>query len=505
MIGSRSEMTELLRVCLQSLGKVFIVLDAIDECDDEAGLLKDLTNIAEGSDVNIIFFSRPNSAHLPFLVAEDKCISMSGDLIKQDIELFLSNNIHDLVRRRLLMRSDGEEEIVKRLLQGSDGMFLWARLMINYLGSPALTPAQRLKAIHTVTLPERLEDMYQRTLGLITAATKPEQEPAKRVFSWLAYGQSELGIQELHEALTSLPGKSPASTKFVDIERSIVLSCAGLVHTSSSKTCHFVHLSALEFFLSAHKSLLNRRYSDKYPQPPWLDLIPTKFEGHLEILAACLSYLTFQTPSQPLSGKLSDPASSIDLHKAFPLLKYSSTHWMYHLQSTIPTHEFTRIRRVDQGIPMDIVDDIFGMLSAFLPQKTTLMAMMEAFYVFGKGQPPNTKALRSWSDWALKYASRENLGDLRKLAEDVREFGWDLDNLHTLWGPSLAAAPQIIWEDITAYTPSRFFAQTNATAVTSLTPLFPKHEDLSTNPLSTISAVSASSRELGVLSIWPPR
>jgi hypothetical protein len=154
---------------------------------------------------------------------------------------------------------------------------------------------------------------------------------------------------------------------------------------------------------------------------------------------------------------------------------------------------------------MDIVDDIFGVLSAFLPQKTTLMAMTEAFYVFGKGQPPNTKALHSWSDWELKYASRGNMGDLRKLAEDVGEFGLDLDNLHTLWGPGLVAAPQIIWEDITAYTPSRFFAQTNATAVTFLTPLIPKHEDLSTNPLSTISAVSASSCELGVLSIWPPR
>jgi hypothetical protein len=498
-------MIELLRVCLQSLGKAFIVLDAIDECDGEAGLLKDLTDIIEGSDVNIIFFSRPNSAHLPFLVAEDKCISMGVDLIGRDIELFLSNNIHDLVRRHLLMQSDGEAEIVKRLLQGSDGMFLWARLMINYLGSPALTPAQRLKAIHTVILPERLEDMYQRMLGLITAATKPEQELAKRVFSWLVYGPPEMGIQELHEALTSLPGKSRASKKFVDIERSIILSCAGLVHTSSSKACHFIHLSALEFFLSAHKSFLDRRYSDRFPQPTWLDLVPTKFEGHLEILAACLSYLTFQAPSQPLSGNLGSPASSIDLHEAFPLLKYSSTHWMHHLQSTIPTHEFTRIRRVDQGIPMDIVDDIFGVLSAFLPQKTTLMAMTEAFYVFGKGQPPNTKALHSWSDWALKYASRGNMGDLRKLAEDVGEFGLDLDNLHTLWGPGLVAAPQIIWEDITAYTPSRFFAQTNATAVTFLTPLIPKHEDLSTNPLSTISAVSASSCELGVLSIWPPR
>jgi hypothetical protein len=329
-------MTELLSVCLQFLGKAFIVLDAIDECDHEAGLLKDLTDIIEGLDVKIIIFSRPNSARLPFLVAEDKCISMSGDLIEQYIELFLPNNIHDLVRRRLLMRSDGEAEIVKRLLQGSDSIYFWTRLMTNYLGSSTLTPAQRLKEIHTVTLSERLEDNYQRTLGLITAATKTEQELARRIFSWLAFGQSEMGIQELHEALTSLPEKSPASKKFVDIERSIILSCAGLVHTSSSKACHFIHLLVLEFFLSAHKSLLNRRYSDKFPHPPGLDLILTKFEGHLEILAACLNYLTFQTPSQPLSVKLSNPTSSIDLHKAFPLLKYSSSHWMHHLGKDHP-------------------------------------------------------------------------------------------------------------------------------------------------------------------------
>jgi hypothetical protein len=36
---------------------------------------------------------------------------------------------------------------------------------------------------------------------------------------------------------------------------------------------------------------------------------------------------------------------------------------------------------------MDIVDDIFGVLLAFLPQKPTLMAMLEALYVFGKDQP----------------------------------------------------------------------------------------------------------------------
>jgi len=88
------------------------------------------------------------------------------------------------------------------------------------------------------------------------------------------------------------------------------------------------------------------------------------------------------------------------------------------------------------------------------------------------------------------------------------ELGSLFDYLSTLeheWGVSLRVAPQTIWQDLTAFHPSRFFLQTTATTVKTVSSTDADSGSLSTICLCTISEDLPDGSLMAVLSVWPSR
>ncbi|RYP78188.1 hypothetical protein DL771_000665 [Monosporascus sp. 5C6A] len=91
--------------------------------------------------------------------------------------------------------------MVQHVAKRAEGMFLWARVMVAYLNSPALTRERRIDTIMEQTPRglERLEDLYCRIQDRIDSLDGPSRELAHKALLWVAYAQ--LSSPELKEAI----------------------------------------------------------------------------------------------------------------------------------------------------------------------------------------------------------------------------------------------------------------------------------------------------------------
>ena len=507
IIASQSELVELLHVCLQGRPKVYVVLDALDECEDSQALIRNLNRACQGSCVKTLFLSRPNVASLRTVVKDNRII-LNKQGIRHDVELYLSRKVDLLLSENLLCQTSSKRELLAHLGLGADGMFLWARLMVAYLNSPGRPRSQRLRTFKEVKLPEGLDTMYERILSLISRATSAERDLARKVFIWLSNAKSSLNKEALYEAITTVDQAAKDSKyEYGDFEHAVVMSCAGLVEPAhsdgfgSQDSFRYIHLSVLEYF-SVYSNSTTQQVLPKTANA--LSLVPSRVEAHTEMARSSLFYLTYRTPAQPLSGKLGVNCSPYLLEKNFPFLRYASLHWIYHLWEI--TTSLERVSDNEAELYETAIQNTYEILSGFISKKFVVMAWIEARYTFtfgGQDFPIDFGGLRQWCVWVEGKPVRDGKFDTHELFQDVMDFHQDLVTIHDEWSVMLYAHPDEIWGSIAAFTPSRFLAQNSATTVNSLAPKLLGKGTYSDSPLCTVSEVASSGAGFAVLSVWP--
>lgn len=171
-------------------------------------------------------------------------------MLNRDIAIYLELQFCLLHEYNLLLDDNDDTGLIQHLVEGADGMFLWARLMIAYLNSPALTPKQRMETIFK-TMPEGLEEMYARILGLVRKLDSPSQNLARRVFMWVAYARCAMNSAQSCEVISATGTEDGDTNRLVDVDHAMIVSCAGLVEKRQCQTFHFIHLTARYFTSSA--------------------------------------------------------------------------------------------------------------------------------------------------------------------------------------------------------------------------------------------------------------
>jgi len=144
-IASREEVKDLVQLSLNCVGKTYIVLDGLDECDDCDDLVHQLRKVSEIPSVRLVLFSRPTVTTVPELIPHLTLLSI-GLSNNADIDHYLRNATMAMKEKRLLPQATDYAEVAKSLTHRADGMFLWARLMVTYLDSPALYPAEEAES-----------------------------------------------------------------------------------------------------------------------------------------------------------------------------------------------------------------------------------------------------------------------------------------------------------------------------------------------------------------------
>jgi hypothetical protein len=495
-ISSKQEVLDLLRVCLtaQNSEQVFIVLDGVDECSDSDQLIEDLfLYITQQSTAKLLIFSRPNTSLLHEIVPSTQQYSI-GRSTSADIRLFLLMELEKLTYRGRLPKNADLEDFADRLALGADGMFLWARLMINYLDkAKSLTPAGRIKAIHRVRSPERLEDMYHRIMRQIDDGYAEDSKFARFIIMWLIHAKRTLTTNEMKHAVMICSAESD----YPNFERMVLGSCACLVETfgvynersqKNTEAFRLIHLSAREFILN---SLANTN-----------PLYVSEIEANFQITHICLKYLMEKLPDGPLSGQVSQDASLVEVDDSLPLCNYAAVNWTKHLGRI----KLAKPKSGDSDesiLPKEQSRRLCDVLSRFLGRKFIVTAWIESTYLFAKILVFD--GLLNWSKYHTGILGPQSENMEHPVFEDSLQFCDELRRLNDAWGEQLRKSPSCIWLESTAFSNYKHLAKSTAMTYTQISAGESNSSKYGNQQLCEISVASMDGRHVGILTILPSK
>jgi hypothetical protein len=330
----------------------FIVIDGIDECDGSDRHLDHLFNIGSSHDVRLVLLSRPSidwmSSSLSHSVSslQSRVLSLTASLTIKDIENFLTLHLKRLVEADAVgdLEEDELKQKVEDLALRANGMFLWARLLVNLLYSAALTPRARLEILAEPGPLQGIDNLYNRILSTISQQSAYERAVVQDIIMWVAGSIYPLCTASMRTGLAIIPGQKTSSTQLLNKFPECVpsITCA-LVEIAQYGYLSFIHLSFKEY--------LARRYGNTAAVD-------------IHIARKCLSYLVYDVPAKPLrrlippidqpyqawqyaGGARTSVEASTEtqnrIHEAFgandsekvtksyPLLRYSAANWSLHL------------------------------------------------------------------------------------------------------------------------------------------------------------------------------
>ncbi|KAF7524548.1 hypothetical protein G7054_g11379 [Neopestalotiopsis clavispora] len=271
-VSSANDVREVLDILLKQ-HPVFIVIDGVDECNEPEYLLEQVRSICLEHDCRFILLGRPEVC-IPmhwqdYATAHDWRIELTYLLVQDDIEKFLEDHFQLLATRgafgrNLVTAGDLKatlgEGIFSSLAFASEGMFLWARLLLNLIKTPALTPASRLDILRRPTDLVSLDTLYQKILDVLGAADQHQRWTAKKVFQWLAFSAVPLNLTTLHTALAINVGRPTTEldylTDYPDCIPQITLSLVEVRRVPNK--AGFIHLSFKEFLMSGRVAYVRR-------------------------------------------------------------------------------------------------------------------------------------------------------------------------------------------------------------------------------------------------------
>ncbi|KAI0514673.1 hypothetical protein F5B22DRAFT_636987 [Xylaria bambusicola] len=310
-LRSRPLLKEIL-ACLEAVtaiySRVFIVIDALDECKSlnncRTKLLQSVFQLQAKCGVNIFATSRIDPS-IESKFEKAQVVDMRGS--RDDIVQYLDEGISQLpgfVQRNPELKI----EIKQRILDVSGGMFLMARHLLESLSGKWSPKAVKMALENMSSTTTKLSMVYDDIIERVSSQDLESSRLAYRVLSWLVFQERPLLKAELQHALAVEPGEDDFDEDNLPEIEHIVSLCNGLV-TLEEKTgiLRIVHLSAYEYL---HTKLY--------------ELVP---QAEADIATALLAYLSlriFETGACPTDSSFEERLRS------YPLYSYAARYWGAH-------------------------------------------------------------------------------------------------------------------------------------------------------------------------------
>ncbi|KAF2108637.1 hypothetical protein BDV96DRAFT_616200 [Lophiotrema nucula] len=196
---------------------LWIIVDGLDECETnrQARLLSLLNQIAfkpsagGGSMCKVLVASRSTPALAKSLRRKPN-VSLSDELqhLETSIRAYVSQRLQVCGERlhQLELEPSDVEDIENMIVKRSNGMFLYARLVVDYLVTNIFySGAELRKSIHQ--LPQSLADFYKKIVTqMLVGQDARSQERIKSVLCWIAFAKRPLKKVELLSAVSYSSG-----------------------------------------------------------------------------------------------------------------------------------------------------------------------------------------------------------------------------------------------------------------------------------------------------------
>ncbi|KAG5747902.1 hypothetical protein H9Q72_014013 [Fusarium xylarioides] len=307
------------------LGKVFVLLDGVNECAGGREFFSALRDeflrleSSRNSTVKLLVTYRPEPENEVFLGDLGMRVRLEATTY-DDLSRFVDWKLENLSKREQL--SVGLKGRLRGAVARPNKSFLWASIFLDqFSGLSALSVEKNID-----DLPRDLHSLYTKRLDDVN--DKHRHDPLS-VFQWIACAQRPLKFNELAIVLTPVWDEREAGTTppahIVEELESFLMSYQPLIDVDSVvKTVKFIHVSMRNFFLKQPES----KYFISYEVT------------NLHILDTCLRFLsreelkTTPTPMRRSNIKDSGPVNwktpLQDYFLAHPFLEYAALQWPAH-------------------------------------------------------------------------------------------------------------------------------------------------------------------------------
>ena len=307
--------SELLRELIDEIGKVYIVIDALDEIEDDStrdSLVVFMVDLqASNSDAHILIMSRseqtavecfPGAALLELAAKES------------DIRAYVSGRTETELRlqRQIKQPPALKQNIIDAIAVNCQGMFLLARIHVDWIAR-ARTLADLEHSLQTLpTGPNGLNQTYGEAMERIQAQDNRDADSANRILTWLCFSLRPLRVEELRWALAVdlSNGEEDFNERRLLSREDIILLCAGLVMIDAeSEEVRLVHFTTQEFFISQRDRL--------FP------------DAKLILASTCIRFLSYSRFRKP---RCESRDAIEEIKKSNPFLEYAATKLGDHAQ-----------------------------------------------------------------------------------------------------------------------------------------------------------------------------
>ncbi|KAF3208106.1 hypothetical protein TWF106_011539 [Orbilia oligospora] len=291
--------------------KVFILIDALDECHpgERRQFLTEIFNFQTKGGANLFVTSRdiPDiNAHFK----ESLKIEISGK--EEDLRKYMEGSLPDLPRI-LSQKPELWEQIQRKTLKAADGIFLLVTLRFEYLRN-LVTENEILEVLKKdpgTGSDSVYHEAYNQIMTRIQGQHKHSFSRARSLLSWLTGSKRQLTTQELRHALAVQVGRSQFDKKDIPDLGRLVSFCYGLVaFDEDSDIVRLVHYTAQDYLMEN--------------QSEWLPNMET------EIAESCVTYLSYNI----FGTGACDTRDAFDGRlRSNPLYEYASANWGYHVNA----------------------------------------------------------------------------------------------------------------------------------------------------------------------------
>ncbi|KAJ2979724.1 hypothetical protein NQ176_g3080 [Zarea fungicola] len=236
-------------------GEIFILIDALDECDaSRRDLLVSFRSLA-GSGLFGEVYWRVKILTTYRLDVDDIDSELSGISpavlridsvhINNDLSEYIDSKVDELAQKKRYTPKI-RSKVSSTLKQRSGGTFLWASLMIAELGRPEV----RMLDVGTTlnSLPKGLDNTYAVILDRIEPAN---QDYAQFILLCMVAARRPLKVTEMRTAFAVWKTSSMESEEDLSIYDDILTVCSSILYESSGDepTINFCHQSVKDFLL----------------------------------------------------------------------------------------------------------------------------------------------------------------------------------------------------------------------------------------------------------------
>jgi hypothetical protein len=144
---------------------------------------------------------------------EEKYIEVSSVKNRNDIDSYIQKRLEEveLLKELRKAKPNGPQQanktgmrIKKKVLDGADGVFLWAKLLLDQIMKKDLTQIEKILA----NPPANLDEMIWSVFDRLAKDQDMDHESVRRMLAWVAYARRPLFFGEI-DLILSLPTRRP--------------------------------------------------------------------------------------------------------------------------------------------------------------------------------------------------------------------------------------------------------------------------------------------------------